>query len=68
MKRYSVTATFPQALAKHHTQCLTVTATSWPLAAKRALAEALKRPGIKGLRHTAMQLTLVVVKESEELS
>lgn len=65
-KTYTVTASFPQALAKHHTQYHTVTASSIPLALKRGLQAIMKRPGIKGLRHKSVSLHIVLHAQSQE--
>ncbi|HEV2174216.1 MAG TPA: hypothetical protein VGR71_11645 [Nitrospira sp.] len=67
MKRYFVTAKYPQALAKNTFQSTTVQATQIPHAAKLALKELMKRDGIKGLRHKQIVLTIqrdVVAEEA----
>lgn len=68
MKRFYVTAKFPQALAKDAFQSVTVNAGSYALAANRGLKELMKRDGIKGLRHKQVVITIqrdVVVAEGE---
>ncbi len=58
MKRYHVSAEFPQALAKHTFQSVTVAAGSLPVAAARGIRELLKREGIKGRRHRVVKLVI----------
>ena len=66
-KSYTITARFRRALAKHHIQVVTVEASSFPLAIKRGLHDLMKRPGIKGLRHTVVDVTAVLhVPRQEE--
>ena len=56
MKRHQVTFTFPQALAKHAIQIVTINASTWSAAISRGLREVMKRPGIKGCRHTVIKI------------
>lgn len=58
-KSYTIVASFPQALAKHHIQSARVQATSFTVALRRGLAEIMRRPGIKGLRHKVIRLSIV---------
>jgi hypothetical protein len=59
MKRFIVAAEFPRAVAHETYQSAQIMAANFPLAAKRGLAEMMKRPGIKGLRHKTMRLSIV---------
>lgn len=68
LKPYTLIASFPQALAKHHTQSVTIQAHSFPVAIRRGLAGIMARPGIKGLRHKAIKLSIVVSPPTEEPS
>lgn len=65
MKRWYITAKFPQALAKNTFQTATVLAGSLPLAANRGLKEIMSREGIKGKRH---QVVVVTVQRDHEAS
>lgn len=58
MKKFFVTAKFPQALAKNTFQSITVEAASYPHAIKIALRNLMGRDGIKGLRHKNIQVTI----------
>lgn len=60
---YVVNARFSRAVVKNAHQTARVRATSFALAAKRALDEIMKRPGVKGLRHQAVEITVVRADE-----
>jgi hypothetical protein len=59
VKSFTIIASFPQALAKHHTQSVTVEANGFPLAIKRGLQALMKRPGLKGLRHQVVEVKAI---------
>jgi hypothetical protein len=58
MKRWFVTAKFPQALAKNTFQSVKVEAGSVHTALRIAARDLLGRPGIKGLRHKNIQFSI----------
>jgi hypothetical protein len=62
-KTFSVVADFPEVLAKHHIQVVTVKAGSLELALKRGLAVIRKREGIKGRRISKVKVSAVLVAE-----
>jgi hypothetical protein len=66
MNRYQVTAKFPQALSKDCFQSTTVDATTFAIAADRGLKNLMSRPGIKGKRHSNVQVTIIKFTEDHD--
>lgn len=66
VKAYNVLAFFPQIVAHKAYQSARATASSMPLAVKRALTEICKRPDVRGRRITAVKITVSVLEEKSE--
>lgn len=59
-KKAHVLAFFPQIVAHQAYQSAEATASTIPLAVKRALTEIMKRPEVRGRRITACKLTVSI--------
>ena len=62
MKRMHINARFNQAFASRARQSTTVQANTIPLGIKKAVQELLKRDGIKGRRHKAFSLEVIITE------
>lgn len=60
-REYQAYVQLPRAQATHATQTARIQAASWPMAAKLALADVMKRPGVRRLRHRTVTLVLTVL-------
>ncbi|MDF0667034.1 MAG: hypothetical protein P0119_13300 [Nitrospira sp.] len=65
MKRLHINARFNQAPVPRARQSATIQANTIPLGIKKAVQELLKRHGIKGRRHKAFSLEVIITEVTE---
>ena len=65
MKRLHINARYNQAPVPRARQSATIQANTFPLGIKKAVQELLKRHGIKGRRHKAFSLEVIMTEVME---